>query len=269
MSIDISDELQAVQSVYPDIVQISSQRGSTVVKFSNEYIAAVIKLPPNYPAQSPEVKIDLKVSSRKKQSLREVVESEILASIADNEGCEVLFAIIERFKKFEEDHVAIVTDADELDDDSQSIQDNFGEADTSELNAQIDVIHGNPYTERKSVFLAHFARVSSMNDVESFRRIVIADKKVLNATHNILAYRFTAPGGILYSDYDDDGETAAGGRLLEILRLLGVDGIAVIVSRWFGGTLLGANRFKIINNTARQLLEMHGIVQKKTTKDSR
>jgi len=99
-----------------------------------------------------------------------------------------------------------------------------------------------------------------MSDVESFRRIVLSDSKVAKATHNILAYRFTSTAGISHSDHDDDGETAAGGRLSEIIRLMGVEDVAVIVSRWFGGTLLGADRFKIINNTARQLLEKYGLV---------
>jgi len=39
-----------------------------------------------------------------------------------------------------------------------------------------------------------------------------------------------------------------------MLRLMGLDGVAVIVSRWFGGTLLGPDRFKFICNSARQLL---------------
>lgn len=33
------------------------------------------------------------------------------------------------------------------------------------------------------------------------------------------------------------------------------DGIAVTVSRWFGGVLLGPSRFRLINNCARRLLE--------------
>lgn len=45
--------------------------------------------------------------------------------------------------------------------------------------------------------------------------------------------------GVSYHDCDDDGETAAGGRLGEVLRIMGITGVAVIVSRWFGGTLLG------------------------------
>ena len=45
----------------------------------------------------------------------------------------------------------------------------------------------------------------------------------------------------------------------ELLRLMGADGVAVIVSRWFGGTLLGPDRFKFISNAARRLLEEHGV----------
>ena len=55
--------------------------------------------------------------------------------------------------------------------------------------------------------------------------------------------------GIYYHDCDDDGETAAGGRLGEILRIMGVCGIAVIVTRWYGGTKLGKRKkiVKIVN----------------------
>jgi hypothetical protein len=59
----------------------------------------------------------------------------------------------------------------------------------------------------------------------------------------------------MYHDCDDDGECAAGGRLAEILRLMQADGVAVTVSRWFGGVLLGPSRFRLINNCARRLLE--------------
>ena len=68
--------------------------------------------------------------------------------------------------------------------------------------------------------------------------------QIAKATHNIFAYRFMAESSngnnqIIYSDFDDDGETAAGGRLAEVLRLMPAIGVAVIVTRYFGGTLLG------------------------------
>ncbi|RYH30823.1 YigZ family protein [archaeon] len=62
----------------------------------------------------------------------------------------------------------------------------------------------------------------------------------------------------MHHDCDDDGETAAGSRLAEMIRLMKVDNVAVIVSRWFGGILLGPDRFKFICNSARDLLEEHG-----------
>ena len=80
--------------------------------------------------------------------------------------------------------------------------------------------------------------------------------QIAKATHNIFAYRFTdADTGVCFHDNDDDGETAAGARLAEILRLMGADGVAVVVTRGFGGTLLGPARFRLINNCARRLLE--------------
>lgn len=77
------------------------------------------------------------------------------------------------------------------------------------------------------------------------------------ATHNISAYRYSV-NGVTYADYDDDGEKAAGSKLADLLLHMQVTDAAVVVSRWFGGTLLGPQRFRIITNTARALLETHG-----------
>ena len=59
-------------------------------------------------------------------------------------------------------------------------------------------------------------------------------------------------------DYDDDGEDAAGGRLLHLLQILDIKNTVVVVSRWFGGVKLGPARFTHINNAARMLLEKCG-----------
>jgi putative IMPACT (imprinted ancient) family translation regulator len=90
------------------------------------------------------------------------------------------------------------------------------------------------------------------------------------ATHNIFAYRFTCPiSGVVFHDNDDDGETAAGARIGEMMRLMGVDGAAVIVSRWFGGIKLGPDRFKFICNSARALLEENGFDKSVKKKNKR
>jgi putative IMPACT (imprinted ancient) family translation regulator len=64
--------------------------------------------------------------------------------------------------------------------------------------------------------------------------------QIAKATHNIFAFRFIDKvTNAVYHDCDDDGETAAGARLAEVLRLMPADGVAVIVSRYFGGVKLG------------------------------
>ena len=47
------------------------------------------------------------------------------------------------------------------------------------------------------------------------------NKKIANATHNILAYRIlqSDPHSVVYQGCDDDGETHAGSRMLHLLQV--------------------------------------------------
>jgi hypothetical protein len=124
--------------------------------------------------------------------------------------------------------------------------------------------HGPPLTDRKSVFVGHLARVKSAGEVSGVLEELLSDKKVAKAAHNIVAWRVTDPvTGVMEQDNDDDGESAAGGRLAHLLHLLGVTNILVVVTRWYGGIHLGADRFKHINNAARSVLEQCGEVEGK------
>lgn len=81
------------------------------------------------------------------------------------------------------------------------------------------------------------------------------NKKIASATHNIYAYRiYCEDKQTFLQDCEDDGETAAGGRLLHLMEILNVRNVIVVVSRWYGGILLGPDRFKHINNCARNIL---------------
>ena len=122
------------------------------------------------------------------------------------------------------------------------------------------ILSGAPLTVRKSTFQAHLCRVRSVDDVLRFLRLLKLNPKVARATHNILAFRIEV-GANTVQDNDDDGETAAGSRLGHLLHILRVRNVAVVVTRWYGGIQLGAERFKVINNVARQLLDQHGFVE--------
>eukprot|EP00775_Hariotina_reticulata_P011907 gene11907-12051_t len=110
------------------------------------------------------------------------------------------------------------------------------------------ITSGEPFTERKSTFQAHVAPVTDVDQVKAVVAVLLESNKIRNATHNIMAYRIAAPErpGLYYQDYDDDGEAAAGGRLLHLLQVANVSNAVVVVSRWFGGVLLGPARQQLL-----------------------
>ncbi len=86
---------------------------------------------------------------------------------------------------------------------------------------------------KKSRFAAHAAPVASVAEAMAF----FAAHSVPEATHNCWAYRI----GNEYR-YNDDGEPGgtAGRPILQAIDGQGLDRVAVLVVRWFGGVKLGA-----------------------------
>lgn len=127
---------------------------------------------------------------------------------------------------------------------------------SSASEPSVNIFHGEPLVDRRSVFQAHVARVDCLDHVNQVIDSLKSNKKIATATHNISAYRLSGgPHNTCIQDSDDDGETHAGGRLLHLLQILDVKDVVVVVSRWFGGIQLGPDRFKHINNVTRDLLE--------------
>jgi len=117
-----------------------------------------------------------------------------------------------------------------------------------------DWVISTPVTEKKSVFVARACNVQSVHDAKaSIAHLLATDKKVARATHNITAWRIRdAVTDASYQDCDDDGETAAGSRLLHLLQVMDVWDVVVVVTRWYGGVHLGPDRFRLINQVARE-----------------
>ena len=102
---------------------------------------------------------------------------------------------------------------------------------------------------KKSKFQAHVCRIKTFDEVKEVMETLLSNSKVKQATHNMMAYRLPHR-----DDFDDDGEAQAGKRILHMLQMMNVTGTMVVVSRWFGGTLLGPARFGIINNVAKDAI---------------
>ena len=93
------------------------------------------------------------------------------------------------------------------------------------------------FIERKSRFITTLARVGSAEEADAFIKKIKAEFP--DATHNCAAYRIKAP---LVERFFDDGEPGgtAGMPMLDVLKKQGLFDVAVVVTRYFGGILLGA-----------------------------
>ncbi len=91
-------------------------------------------------------------------------------------------------------------------------------------------------TDRRSEFIGYAVPVKTEQEALDFIKSV--KKKHADARHNVSAYILN--GGML-KRYSDDGEPqgSAGKPVLDVLEKNGLDGAAVVVTRYFGGILLG------------------------------
>jgi len=117
---------------------------------------------------------------------------------------------------------------------------------------------GETIIDRASTFQAHAIKIKNKKEVDFYRKCLLSQKKIKKATHNIIIYRyFDEEKNIIVEDYDDDGEHEAGFKLLGIVQKMKIINLFVMVTRWYGGTLLHQDRFKRINDCAQILLNQH------------
>ena len=92
--------------------------------------------------------------------------------------------------------------------------------------------------EKKSKFIANIYFTQTMEEAENI--IKETKKKYYDARHNCSSYRVLEKGNII-EKYSDDGEPAgtAGAPMLNILQKKDLVNVVVIVTRYFGGILLG------------------------------
>lgn len=118
------------------------------------------------------------------------------------------------------------------------------------------------FEERKSVFIGHCARVSSEEEANAYVKQL--KRQYADARHNVWAYLLR--GGIV-ARYSDDGEPqgTAGVPVLDVLRKSGAEDVCMVVTRYFGGILLGAGGLvRAYSHTASlALAEAHVITYEK------
>lgn len=92
------------------------------------------------------------------------------------------------------------------------------------------------FIEKKSRFISYLAVVTTEDEAKEFIDSIKARHR--DATHNCIAYRLREPR---VERFSDDGEPAgtAGMPMLEVLKKEDIYNVCVVVTRYFGGILLG------------------------------
>ena len=93
--------------------------------------------------------------------------------------------------------------------------------------------------EKRSKFIANIFYVENEEEVENIIKQI--KKKYYDARHNCYAYIINEEGNIL-KRFSDDGEPSgtAGSPILNVIEKNNLCNVLIIVTRYFGGILLGA-----------------------------
>ncbi|KAI1117277.1 RWD repeat domain-containing protein [Nemania sp. NC0429] len=287
MSEELRDEIEAINSIYGEGCLVASHDddpATYILTPPGESSSSIrVAFPPDYPAAPPAV-IGTNSTGRggkKGDAARELaLFCRALGNVYEP-GSVCLFDALEELARLLEEH------APEEGDDDDDAEEGEGEGEEERESPDVDAVNpagrdgfarnvhagdirlmkeppwvlSDPVVELKSTFIARCAAVSSTAEAEAFlQHLLASDKKVRAATHNITAWRIRGPNGTAFQDCDDDGETAAGGRLLHLMQLMDLWDVMVVVTRWYGGHKLGPRRFALINQAARDSFVKAGLV---------
>ncbi|GAB1603193.1 protein IMPACT-like isoform X1 [Argonauta hians] len=226
-----------------------------------------VQMPEDYPSLSPPIYQLICPWMRGEE--RTHMENELQKIYIDNLGECIIFKWVDEIQNIlsqKADNSSSDTGSSLLADNETkdvNIEGDVSNVDISNIECPV-IYHGEPITERRSTFQAHLAPLTHKCQVTMVMEKLMENKKIANASHNILAYRLaSSTNNTVIQGCDDDGEVFAGSRILHLLQIIDANNLIVVISRWFGGILLGPERFKIINNCARQICDEHGYIKVK------
>lgn len=110
----------------------------------------------------------------------------------------------------------------------------------------------NVVSDRGSRYAVSGGPAKNRTEIDQFLKDLKANKKFAKATHNSWAI-LTSEAGPLKND---DGEAGAGAAILRMLEREGLQDHIVVVTRWYGGTHLGGDRFRHVTACTRAYLDL-------------
>lgn len=109
----------------------------------------------------------------------------------------------------------------------------------------------NVVTDRGSKYAVTGFDVSNRADIDAALKDLKRDKKFAKATHNTWAV-VMADGTPIKGD---DGESGAGMVIVRMLERAELRDHMIVVTRWYGGTKLGGDRFRRVQDCVNAYLD--------------
>lgn len=276
MNQDLDDEITSINSIYDEstLATISTPDNSSILCAlrlpSLPLVTLRLDFPPDYPDAPPAVlgtqSVGDDVPKGFGTKVVDVVRDVLARVYRPGEPC--VFDLLEEVGEMVERERDALQEAEEnglnthADDEEQEAEAESASAKVEDLGPPPPWAVSEPLAEKKSVFLGRAAEVHGVDEAKGYiAHLLATDKKAAKATHNMTAWRIRGQDGASFQDCDDDGETAAGGRILHLLQLMDVWDVVVVVTRWYGGVQLGPDRFRLINQAARDAVVTGGFVK--------
>lgn len=117
--------------------------------------------------------------------------------------------------------------------------------------------HINEIIIKRSRFITTIAHTASVDEAKTFIETIAAQHA--EANHNCFAFNATAPGSTAFCGCSDDGEPkgTAGQPMLNVVLHCGVGELTAVVTRYFGGVLLGTGGLvKAYQGSVKEALTM-------------
>lgn len=128
-------------------------------------------------------------------------------------------------------------------------------SDTLSLSTDESIIIYDIIVDRGSHYTVVAQKISDETGILLFQKSFLKNPYFRKATHNSSAYRITTTEWAIIESKNDDGETGAGMCILREMRRANAVNMIIIVTRYFGGVHLQADRFRHVIDATKMILE--------------
>lgn len=234
---DLLDEIEAINAIYPESVK---ELTPDIYEFSipgHDEVQVQMSFPLTYPEEEPSV-IQIVTRNIRKYPDNSYIEEHFVSILREifHAGEVVIFEFLGEvdvfLENYEEEHEEVLQQInaqieklhlEQMRAKSPPVETKAKVTEVEPRKKEVDHTQGwiqsDPVIDRGSTFIAFAREAHSVEEARQYFDELISDRKVAKSSHNMNTWRIKGSNGVTYQDCDDDGESAAGLRMLHLLTV--------------------------------------------------